>query len=177
MFDVNVTNEQKNYAQDMVDKQNFGKRGYGDGNKKEQLTGIIGQTVLADLLGLPRPDGKNGFDNGFDFVINGKKADIKTMSRTVPVKDHYVHNFIGYQKNYTVDYYIFASYNTRTEVLSICGFVSKEDFAKRASFYNKGDLRYRDDGTSFPAKAPLYEIKQSDLERANSLRELIAGIV
>ena len=76
MFDIKVSEEQKNYAQDMVNKYNFGMRGYGDGNKKEQLTGIIGQTVLADLLGLPRPDGGSGFDNGFDFVINGKKVAI-----------------------------------------------------------------------------------------------------
>lgn len=176
MFDVHVTEEQKQYAADMVKKYNFGQRGYGDGSKKEQLTGIIGQTVLADLLGLARPNGESGFDHGVDFVINGKKVDIKTMSRTVPMKDHYVHNFIGYQRNYTVDYYIFASYNTKTDVLSLCGYVTKAEFQARARFYNKGEMRYRDDGTGFPAKAPLYEIKQSDLNRADSLQTLISGI-
>ena len=176
MFDIRVTTEQFNFAQDMVTRYNFGMRGYGDGNQKEQLTGIIGQTVFADLLGLPRPNGADGFDNGVDFVINGRKVDIKTMSRTVSVKDHYVHNFIGYQRNYSVEYYVFASYNTRTGVLSICGFVSKDEFLQRAKFYNKGDLRYRDDGTSFPTKAPLYEIRQGDLNRSDSLRELVAGI-
>ena len=177
MFDILVTDEQKYYAEEMVSRYNFGMRGYGDGNQKEQLTGIIGQTVLSDLLGVPRPTGADGFDNGVDFIINGQKVDIKTMSRTVPVKPHYVHNFIGYQKNYNVGFYIFASYNTRTEVLSFCGFVSKEEFLERARFYKKGDLRYRDDGTSFPTKAPLYEIQQSDLNPTNSLQELIDGIV
>lgn len=92
------------------------------------------------------------------------------------MRDHYVHNFISYQSKYRVDYYIFASYNTKTEVLSICGYVSKEEFLQRAQFFNKGDLRYRDDGTSFPTKAPLYEIKQSDLNRVDSLSELEAKI-
>ncbi len=115
MFDVRVTAEQLNFAQDMVNRYNFGMRGYGDGNKKEQLTGIIGQTVFADLLGFPRPNGADGFDNGVDFVINGRKVDIKTMSRTVPVRDHYVHNFIGYQRKYSVDYYVFASYSSITK--------------------------------------------------------------
>lgn len=176
MIDICVTEEQKAYASDMVARYNFGKRGYGDGNKKEQLTGVIGQTVLADLLGLDRPDGAGGFDGGFDFVINGRKVDIKTMSRTVPVRDHYVHNFCGYQKNYTVDFYIFASYNTRTGVLSICGFVSKKELLERAKFHNKGDLCYRDDGTSFPAKAPLYEIRQSDLNQVATLHDIQLGI-
>ena len=176
MIDIRVTEEQKAYASDMVARYNFGRRGYGDGNQKEQLTGIIGQTVLADVLGLDRPNGAGGFDNGVDFVINGRKVDIKTMSRTVPVRDHYVHNFIGYQMRYNVDFYIFASYNTRTGVLSICGFVSKEEFLERAKLYNKGDLRYRDDGTSFPTKAPLYEIRQSDLNQVATLHDLRSGI-
>lgn len=176
MFDIQVSDEQMRFAQDMVNKYNFGMRGYGDGNHSEQLTGIIGQTVFADLLGLPRPDGANGFDNGVDFIINGKKVDIKTMSRSVSVKDHYAHNFIGYQRKYAVDYYVFASYNTKSGVLSICGFASKEEFLQRSKFYNKGDLRYRDDGTSFPTKAPLYEIRQRDLNPSNSLEELVRGI-
>ncbi|MGN0649178.1 MAG: hypothetical protein ACI4KM_01980 [Oscillospiraceae bacterium] len=176
MFDIRVTDEQISFAQDMVNRYNFGMRGYGDGNRKEQLTGIIGQTVFADLLGMPRPNGEDGFDNGVDFVINGRKTDIKTMSRTVPVQDHYVHNFIGYQRNYDVDYYVFASFNTRTNVLSICGYVSKDEFFQRAQFYEKGQMRYRDDGTGFPAKAPLFEIKQSDLNQADTLEALKAGI-
>lgn len=175
-FEIATSIFNEYYASDMVSRYNFGMRGYGDGNQKEQLTGIIGQTVLADLLGLERPDGADGFDNGVDFVINGRKVDIKTMTRTVPVRDHYVHNFIVYPKKYTVEFYIFASYNIRTGVLSICGFVSKEEFLARAKFYNKGDLRYRDDGTSFPTKAPLYEIRQSDLNKVTSLNDLKTGI-
>lgn len=176
MFDIKVTNEQYNFAKDLVSNYNFGQRGYGDGNRREQLTGLIGQTVFADLLKTPRPDGSTGFDNGTDFIINNKKVDIKTMSRKVSMKDHYVHNFIGYQRNYDVDYYIFASLNTAANILTVCGCIQKDRFRELASFYNKGDLRYRDDGTSFPAKAPLYEILQSDLVQVKTLEELLHNI-
>ena len=172
MFDINVTQEQLNYARDLVDNYNFGMRGYGDGNKDEQLTGLIGQTVFADLLGVSRPSGEIGFDGGIDFIINDVKIDIKTMTRTVPVKNHYVHNFIGYQLKYETQGYVFASYNKRTNVLTICGYVTKEQFIERAKFYKKGQLRYRDDGTYFPSKAPLYEIMQSDLEQVDSIKLL-----
>lgn len=176
MFDINVSDEQYKYAFDMVNKYNFGQRGYGDGNKKEQLTGIIGQTVLSDLIKLPRPDGSTGFDGGQDFIINNRSVDIKTMSRTVPMRDYFVHNFVGYQKNYKVDYYIFASFNTRNRVLTICGYVNKHDFFDRATFFPKGSLRYRADGTSFETFAPLYEIEQSKLDEVTDISDLISKI-
>lgn len=176
MFDINVTQEQFNYARTLVLNHNFGVRGYGDGNKDEQFTGLLGQTVFADLLGSNRPRGDIGFDGGIDFIVNGIKIDIKTMTRTVPVKSHYVHNFIGYQLKYETQGYVFASYNKRTNIMTICGYVTKEQFIERAKFYKKGELRYRDDGTSFPSKAPLYEIMQSDLEQASSMDVLVSII-
>ena len=176
MFDIVVSNEQYEYAADMVEKYNFGQRGYGDGDKKKQLTGIIGQTVFADLAGLPRPDGSTGFDGGRDFVINGRSVDIKTMSRTVPMRENFVHNFVAYQKNFAVDHYVFASLNTRSSVLTVCGYVSKHDFFERAAFFEKGSVRTRFDGTSFRTFAPLYEIEQSQLEKADSIGELISKI-
>ena len=85
------------------------------------------------------------------------------MGRTVSVKHHYVHNFVGYQKKFQVDYYLFYSFNKATKVLSICGIKAKIEFEKKVKFYKMGQLRFRDDGTSFPSKAPLYEIKQYGL--------------
>jgi len=173
MFDIFPSLEQLHAAHDLVSRFNFGNRGRGDGDPRMQETGILGQICLADLFGLPRPTGESGFDGGFDFIINGIKVDIKTMGRTVDVKDHYVHNFIGYQLKYDCEYYIFASYNVRQSKLQICGIVSKEDFLRLASHYRKGDKRYRDDGTYFYSRAPLYEIKQSDLNPVDSLEDII----
>jgi hypothetical protein len=67
---------------------------------------------------------------------------------------------------------VFASYNTVKNVLSICGLISKEEFRKKSVFYNQGDKRYRDDGSYFLARTPLYEIKQSDLIPINSVEDL-----
>jgi hypothetical protein len=172
MFDIKPTQEQKDYAAEQIEKYNFGQRGRGDGNKEQQYVGVLGQTIVADLLEMTRPDGEDGNDGGVDFTINGKKVDVKTMSRTVSMKEHYVHNFIAYQKDYLNDAYIFLSYNKNNDTLSICGTVSKEQFNERASFYEKGEMRYRDDGTFFPTKAPLYEIKQSDLNPVNSIEDI-----
>ena len=172
MIDVIPNQEQKDYAAKQVETYNFGQRGVFDGNKEQQFVGVLGQTIVADLLQVPRPDGTDGNDGGVDFVINHKNVDVKTMTRTVPVKAHYVHNFVAYQKKYPTDAYIFASYNKKSNIFSICGCVSKEQLQARAAFFEKGQLRYRDDGTAFPTKAPLYEIKQSDLNRINSVDDI-----
>ena len=173
MFDITVTDKQIEYAEEMVKKFNFGQRGYGDGNKKEQLTGIIGQTVFSDEIKAARPTGATGFDGGKDFIINGKKIDIKTMTRSVPMRSYFVHNFIGYQKNYEVDYYIFASFNTTNKKLTICGIIDKENFFEKSTFFAKGSIRKRSDGTTFETFAPLYEIKQTALVSLNNIQEII----
>lgn len=177
MFDIKITPEQLNYSIGLNNKHNFGNRGKGDGTKSQQLIGLIGQTVVADLLNLKRPSANEGFDGGYDFLIKGRKIDVKTMGRTVSVKPHYVHNFVGYQKIFDVDYYLFCSFNKATKVLSICGIKAKEEFLKKARFYQKGQLRFRDDGTSFPSKAPLYEIKQYDLDPINNIEDIRKRIV
>ncbi len=176
MFDINVLKEQVEFAQELLKTHNFGNRGYGDGNYKEQLTGIIGQTVLADLLSQPRPSGEKGFDEGIDFIINGKKVDVKTMTRAVPMRDYFVHNFIGYQLKYDTEYYIFQSYNVTLQIITICGYVSKVEFLQRANFFKKGVLRQRSNGTSFSTKAPFYEIEQTRLNELEKVKDIFDKI-
>lgn len=176
MINIHPTEEQINTAKYLTEKYNFGNRGRGDGNQRMQEVGILGQIVFADLFKMNRPTGDSGFDGGFDFVIKGNKIDVKTMSRTVDVKPHYVHNFIGYQLKYDCEYYVFQSYNITTNTMSICGIISKDDFLEKSKFYRKGDKRYRDDGTYFFSRAPLYEIRQKDIIDVYSLDEILANI-
>ncbi|KGG81215.1 hypothetical protein Y919_01525 [Caloranaerobacter azorensis H53214] len=176
MIDYKVTDEQIKYAKDLVHSCNFGQRGRGDGNREQQFVGILGQTVVADLLNLERPKGGEGFDGGYDIEINNKKVDIKTMGRTVPMQEHYVHNFIGYQAKYNVDYLIFCSFNKTNNILTICGYISKSDLLEKAKFYEEGTIRTRDNGTSFRTKAPLYEICQKNLHSIDCIKDILDGI-
>lgn len=172
MFIETVTADQWVYASSLIAYYNFGQRGLGDGNEIEQLTGMLGQTVMADLLGVERPNGEDGFDEGVDFIINNKRVDVKTMTRTTDVRDYYVHNFIGYQKNYDVDYYVFLSYNKRKRELTVCGCIDKKSFFEKADYYPKGTRRTRSNGSYFYSKAPLYEIKQTELMQVDNMKQL-----
>ena len=176
MFYIEPTQEQHGFAKDLVLRCNYGRRGRADGDSRMQEVGMLGQTCILDLGGLPRPEISDGFDGGFDLTLNNKRVDVKTMGRTVDMKEHYVHNFIGYQMKYDCEYYIFLSYNYTNNKLFFCGVVSKDEFLEKSKFYAKGTKRFRDDGTYFYSKAPLYEIGQNDLKQVYSLQDVLNNI-
>ena len=138
MIRIHITQEQIQYAQHLIENCCFGSRGKADGDMSKQLVGMLGQTVIADYLGLPRPEISHGFDGGYDYIINGKKIDLKCMARKRNIQADYVHNLIAYQKNYDVDYYMFASVNYVDQIVEICGVINKEDFYRYANFFNEG---------------------------------------
>ena len=172
MFDVKVTQQDLEFAIETVNQKNFGQRGQFDGNRDNQITGILGEAVLYRLLKQDYPDYKNF--SLVDLQINRLTVDAKNMKRKVAMKDHYVHNFVGYQKDFKVDILLFSSWNCSgfPGTLQICGWLPKDEFLKHANFYNVGDIRTRDDGTTFTTRAPLFEIENSKLNPIDSLEDL-----
>jgi hypothetical protein len=159
------------YCKELLKTNNFGLRGVADGNYLEQLRGIIGQSVILDLLDMPALE-PTGFDGGIDIIHNGKSYDIKSMGRNSAPKSYFVNNLIGHQKDYIVDRYMFLSLNRNDLMLTICGWIDKKDFFDKANFYPEGTKRTRSDGTFFNTKADLYELENSKLNQINNLQEL-----
>ena len=172
MIRLKITDEQIEYATYLVNNCNYGRRGKFDGDKSKQLVGMLAQTVLADYLKQPRPDTSEGFDGGYDSIINGQKVDVKCMSRKGYVIGNYVHNLIAYQKNYDVDYYIFTSLNTTTNELEVCGVINKEQFFSKADLYEKGTVRHKGK-TVFTLEAPTYELKQYKLYLLGNVDDVV----
>ena len=55
IFDIHVSNTQKQFAIDLVRKGIYGVSVDASGDFDMQVTGMIGQVVITDYLGLPRP--------------------------------------------------------------------------------------------------------------------------
>ena len=172
MLNLKLNNRVRNYANRQVSIKNFGVRSAGfNGNRIQQYTGIVGECMLHKALDKDLPN----YDNGSlieDLKINGKKVDVKTMARTVDMRDFYVHNFVGYQKDRDNDVLLFISINKTTGNVQICGWLPKKIFLERASFFDKGSERKRTDGTSFITQAPLYEIENKQLNQINSVDDI-----
>ena len=176
MFDIQVKPEIIRHCQHQLEIYDFGQRRIANGTPEQQLTGIIGQSVIMDLFGLGYVEGSEGFDNGVDITYNGVSMDVKTMGRTTAVRDYYVNNFLGLQMNFDVDAYIFCSYNKIKHILTVCGWIEKSEFRKKASFFPRGSFRTRSDGSRFRTFADLYELPNSDLHDVNSFEDLKAQI-
>jgi len=172
MFTVAVEHNIIEHCKTVIARHNFGKRFTANGTKEQQLTGVIGQSVVMDFFNMGFVDGSSGFDDGVDLVSNNKTIDVKTMGRTTPIKPGYTNNFLKLQDYFKTDIYIFCSYNKKKQVLTVCGWISKVDFIKKRRFYPKGSIRTRFDKTTFTTFADLYEIDNSDLNNVNSITDL-----
>lgn len=162
----------ESYCIDQVEKFNFGKRFTANGNKEQQLTGIIGQSIVMLLFDLDLPDGSLGFDNGVDLIYDNKTIDVKTMGRNTDVKPSYTNNFLKLQDYFKTEIYIFCSYNKLKKEVTICGWIDKESFILKRNFYEKGSKRIRFDGTELIIFTDLYEIDNIHLNDVNSIEEL-----
>ena len=172
MIQVAIHDDDRRYAVEVLKTTNFGHRSRGfNGNYEKQYTGLIGELTLHRVLGLTRPKYTSGRLDS-DILINNKKIDIKSMARNVYMQDHYVHNFVAYQRDMPSDILLFISINKKSGVVQICGWLEKEKFLENASFFDQGDKRERDDGTSFVLRAPLYEIEQNKLNKLNNVKDL-----
>tara|TARA_R100000315_G_scaffold21236_1_gene7720 strand:- start:890 stop:1408 length:519 start_codon:yes stop_codon:yes gene_type:complete len=158
MIDIPIKYWIKLKSWNEVKKYNFGKRGYADGNQEEQYTGILGQNVICDYYDQPMASGKDGFDGGVDLCLKGKRIDVKTMGRKGPVRTGYTNNFLAAQDGYNTDIYLFCSINKTDSILTICGWVTQEQFKNRRVFHKQGSIRIRRDGTAIKVKSDLYEI-------------------
>ena len=172
MFVIKVKEDLIEHCKQQISKHNFGKRSQANGTQDQQLTGIIGQSIVMELFGLEKVDGSQGFDNGVDIVFNNKNIDVKTMGRTTDVKSYYTNNFLKLQDYFDTEVYIFCSYHKNKKVLTICGWITKEDFVQKRRFYKKGSTRTRSDHSTFKTFSDLYEIDNTVLNQVHSFTEL-----
>ena len=172
MIKIKVTDEILHHCKKQLESYNFGKRSTANGTKLQQLTGIIGQSVVMNLFNQGLINGNEGFDNGIDIFYNHLKIDVKTMGRTTRVRSNYTNNFLKLQDYFETELYIFCSYHKIKQELTICGWVDKKDFIKKRRFYPKGSTRKRFDQSTFTTFADLYEIDNQQINAISSIDDL-----
>ncbi|WP_048330832.1 hypothetical protein [Bizionia psychrotolerans] len=172
MFTVPVENSLIKHCETVLKNHDFGKRFTANGTKKQQLTGIIGQSVIMSFFNLGFVDGSGGCDDGVDLIVNHKTIDVKTMGRTTNVRKSYTNNFLKLQDYFRTEIYIFCSYHKTKEEITVCGWINKTDFIEKRRFYPKGTIRTRTNHSTFTTFADLYEIDNCHLNDVSSVVEL-----
>lgn len=172
MFTVKVKDSILSHCSKLVDNYNFGQRKEANGTKEQQLTGVIGQSVIMDLFEEGYVDGETGFDGGVDILFNNKRIDVKTMGRKTDVRLNYTNNFLKVQDYLDTELYIFCSYHKVKKEITVCGWIDKSDFTSKRTFYPKGTVRTRFDNTTFKTFSDLYEIDNTQLNQVDSFNDL-----
>jgi hypothetical protein len=124
----------------------------GKGNE----AGILGEIVVSLLKSFTRV-------NTYDYDIigeDGSRWDVKTKQRTVPVQPHFYATVADFNTSQKCDGYIFVS--IYGDIAQIIGWVWKEQFYKKATFYKKGDIDPTShDGWKF--RADCFNLPYSEL--------------
>jgi hypothetical protein len=178
MFTVKVEDKILRHCNKQLESYNFGNRRTANGTKPQQLTGIVGQSVVMNIFNQGFIKGNEGFDKGIDILYNNLKIDVKTMGRTTDVSSNYTNNFLKLQDYFETEIYIFCSYHKTKQEITLCGWIGKEDFVNKRKFYPKGSTRKRFDQSTFTTFADLYEIDNeqlNDIISVDDLKEQLKG--
>ena len=167
MEDIKITDYMIDYSKNLVLNKNYGRRGKFDGTTRQQFIGVLSENYIRYILDLPLMKLEDDFDGGYDLIWNDMKVDVKSMERKGFPKPHYVNNVLASQMSYQAEAFIFCSVNVPKKVLTICGWITKEDFKDKAKLYTQESGRRRDDGTIMSLKADNWEIENRYLNPFN----------
>lgn len=120
----------------------FVKRNIFDGGYPEKLIGEIGRRAVTRYLDIPPDDIHPILDNQpdrYDFLLRGATYDVKTLGAASKPMPYFRYNVPEVQARKPVDYYIFASLQDDNSRLWIAGYISRDEFRKRADLHEPGE--------------------------------------
>lgn len=187
-FRIFVTGEQIDYARKLVDyslKKHPVKNIWHTDKSKEantaqyRFTGTLGEVLFADAYQLERPERSfgaiDGQDFGRDFTLNinnqKKTIDVKSMRRkSGRFYSNYVLNIPASQlhksKGVTQLYFCISLHQFNEQwVASFLGTIDKQMIVegKTGILYRAGNIRLRDNNTTFQFLENTYEVEFKDI--------------
>ena len=151
------------HCRDLVEKINYGKRGFADGKKKRQFLGMICENTVRDYYGVELSKPSEGWDGGWDFMWKGMKTDVKSTAYKGKPKTNHRYRVIEDQMRYDAECFIFAYFNELERIVSITGWITKDDFLKKSVYNKKGDKMMARFDRYFYSDSNSYQLKILDL--------------
>ena len=130
------------------------------------IAGTVGEIVALKTMGLKLKHLVSDSNYECDIIDgDGVKWDVKTKRRTVKPSPHFNCSVADFNTHQKCDRYIFVSlYNLERGY--VLGWISKEDFYKKATFNKKGEYdRNTALGQKFKFTADCYNLKVKHLKK------------
>lgn len=130
---IKITDEQRKRAEERYHFKalNNSMTG-GDGN----VAGALGEIILIDKYGDLVED-VSSFD--YDLKIKGQKIEVKTKRQRVYPESYHYMNIFDFNTTQDCDWYCFVVVDYPLENAWIVGWMDKDSFLDKATFYKEGD--------------------------------------
>lgn len=149
-----------------------------DMTTRARLSGVLAEIAFADLLHLPRPTraygASDGQDYGADFIVAGKRIDVKSMMRKyTQIKRDYVFNIASRQLEdplLNTDYFVCIGTIQQPQgyKIQLYGKISKERMIRDSYQPEKGTVHSKgDSGKSFAHAHLVNSILITNLDAIN----------
>jgi hypothetical protein len=157
MIEIYISDSQISRAEKLY---NFNELNGSITKGKSNIYGAIGEIIVYDyFLDYLSIIQCNTFD--YDFIINDFKVDVKTKRTTVKPKDNYLCSISSFNIKQKCDYYFFIRVLESFKIGYMLGFISKDEFYKKAVFNKVGEK----DNNYFKFKDDCYNIEISQLNK------------
>ena len=129
----------------------------GDGN----LIGFLGEYITREALGCTQ-------DNTYhqDLLLGDIKIDVKTKATSVKPLDIYDCSVTSCNATQQCDIYVFTRIIKTYEKGWVLGWLTTEDYFKKARFLKKGEV---DPSNKYTVKADCYNVAINELNSINDL--------
>ena len=149
---------------DLCQRHNLGRRGDGsDGTRLQQLAGVICQNAILFAYGQPLMQAIDTHDGGCDIILANQIVDIKSTRINKFVKNFHTHAVPEAQLQFNTQIYLFCALDFTTMIMTVTGWLSKDEFLYEATVNKKGVITTTPNGKQFVNKMTTYEVKVAQL--------------
>jgi len=127
------------------------------------VVGAIGEIIVQDYTGGVEANSKD-----FDLLVQNRRVDVKTKRCNTTPSPNYDCSVAAHGSKQDCDSYVFVRILTDHSKAWILGEVSKDDFYKKATRYQRGDI---DPANGFKFRADCYNLAIQELETVNGKKE------
>lgn len=125
------------------------------------IHGFLGEIITAQEL---KAEENNTYD--YDIKLNGLTIDVKTKRVNTPPKNFYECSIAALNTKQKCDFYVFTRILKTMESGWILGYLSKEDYFKKATFLKKGMI---DPSNGWTVSTDCYNLPISELKDIEEL--------
>lgn len=130
---------------------------------KSQIYGAIGEILVFDYYTAKGDAVIHSSQFDYDFIINEKKVEIKTIKTISIPKDSDNANISAFNATQKTDIYYFVYVTPDKKKGFLCGWIYKEKFLELAELKKKGEI----DKFNWVFKSDTYSLKFSELTKVN----------